>query len=53
MNDDLNVLKLDRNLVQRPPIDLWPSVERRVAVPEDVEELVMSRCEELARLEAG
>jgi hypothetical protein len=53
LNDDLSVLKLDRDLVLRPPIDLWPLVEQRVAVPEDVEELVISRCKELGGLEAG
>jgi hypothetical protein len=53
LNDDLSVIKLGRDLVERPPIDLWPSVERRVPVPDDVEEFVITRCEELNSTAAG
>jgi hypothetical protein len=49
LNDDLQVLSLDDDLVERPPIELWPSVERRASVPGDVEELVISMCARLGK----
>ena len=43
LSDDLNVLKLDGELVRYPPIELWPSVTRRGPVPQDVEEFVIAK----------
>jgi hypothetical protein len=41
LNDDLQVVTLSRELMAAPPLDLWPDVVRRVAVPRDVEELLL------------
>lgn len=41
LNDDLQVVSLAPTLITAPPIDLWPQVERRVAVPADVEQLLL------------
>src|SRR5688572_26213252 len=38
--DDLHVLKLRREVIATPPLDLWPSVVVRARLPEDVRELV-------------
>jgi hypothetical protein len=38
--DDLHVLKLRTDLVQAPPVELWPSVIVRARIPADVQELV-------------
>lgn len=45
LHDDLDALKLDAALVKSPPIELWPSVMRRVPVPGDVEELLLKALE--------
>jgi hypothetical protein len=45
LHDDLWVIKLDSVLVKNPPIDLWPTVVRRVQVPEDVEGLLLKGLE--------
>jgi hypothetical protein len=37
VNDDLQVVNLAADLVAAPPIELWPTVVSRVAVPADVE----------------
>jgi hypothetical protein len=42
--DDLRVFKLDSGLAKSPPIELWPEIERRVPVPDDVETLLITRC---------
>lgn len=41
LNDDLQVLNLAPALIAQPPIDLWPQVARRVAVPADVEQVLL------------
>jgi len=41
LNDDLQVVSLAPPLIAAPPIDLWPQVVRRVAVPADVEQLLL------------
>jgi hypothetical protein len=41
LHDDLGAVKLDSALVRSPPIELWPTVVRRVPVPGDVEELLL------------
>jgi len=37
LHDDLNAIRLDKALIARPPITLWPHIIARVPVPEDVE----------------
>lgn len=37
LNDDLDVIALASERVTAPPIELWPTVIRRVKVPNDVE----------------
>ena len=46
LNDDLHVVTLKPELIRAPPIDLWPKVIRRVAVPGDVEEILLAELEE-------
>ena len=41
LNDDLQVVSLAPTLIAAPPIDLWPRVVRRVAVPTDVEQVLL------------
>ena len=41
LNDDLHDVNLSPSLVAAPPIELWPSVVRRIAVPADVEEVLL------------
>jgi hypothetical protein len=41
LNDDLHVVTLPPSLVQAPPLELWPQVVRSVAVPADVESLLV------------
>jgi len=41
LHDDLQVVALAPALVAAPPIELWPTVVRRVAVPADVEAIVL------------
>lgn len=41
LNDDLQDVDLSSTLVAAPPIELWPVVVRRVAVPVDVDELLL------------
>ena len=42
LNDDLHVVTLSNELLAAPPIDLWPKVVRRLAVPPDVEKLLLT-----------
>ena len=37
LHDDFEAVTLDESLIAKPPIELWPQVLTRVAVPEDVE----------------
>ena len=41
LHDDLKAITLQPALIQAPPIELWPQVVTRVAVPADVEELLL------------
>lgn len=41
LHDDLQAIKLQPALIQAPPIELWPVVVTQVAVPADVEELLL------------
>uniref|UniRef100_B0SY82 Uncharacterized protein n=1 Tax=Caulobacter sp. (strain K31) TaxID=366602 RepID=B0SY82_CAUSK len=46
LNNDLDNVALDRSLTLAPPIDLWPTLQRRTAVPDDVEQLLLSALSE-------
>jgi hypothetical protein len=39
LNDDLHVVSLSRELIA--PVELWPEIHRRVALPADVEALLL------------
>jgi hypothetical protein len=45
LNDDLHVVTLSKELLAAPPVDLWPSVIRRLTVPADVEALLLTEFE--------
>ena len=45
LNDDLHVVALSKDLIAAPAVDLWPKVVRRVAVPGDVEEILLTNLE--------
>jgi len=45
LNDDLHVVTLSQELITSPSVDLWPKVARRVAVPADVENLLLTKLE--------
>jgi predicted nucleotidyltransferase len=45
LNDDLQILTLSSARVDAPPIDLWPRVTRRRAVPGDTEALLLAELE--------
>ena len=45
LNDDLHVVTLSKELLARPPIDLWPNIVRRLPVPPDVEALLLTELE--------
>ncbi len=47
LNDDLQVVTLANELIAAPPVTLWPNVVRRVTLPPDVEELLLT---ELGRM---
>jgi hypothetical protein len=40
LHDDLGTIELPATLVARPPLDLWPTVERRCDLPADVARLL-------------
>lgn len=41
LNDDLQVVTLSGELITAPPLDLWPEVVRRIALPADVETMLI------------
>ena len=45
LNDDLHLVTLSKDLLASPPIELWPKVIRRLAVPEDLEEILLTKLE--------
>ena len=45
LNDDLHVVTLSKHLLASPPIELWPKVIRRLAVPDDLEEMLLTKLE--------
>jgi hypothetical protein len=48
LNDDLHIVTLGPALIASPPIELWPRIVRRVAVPADVEALLLAKLENVA-----
>jgi hypothetical protein len=45
LNDDLHVVTLSKDLLASPPIELWPKVIRRLAVTDDLEEILLTKLE--------
>jgi hypothetical protein len=45
LNDDLHVVTLSEDVLASPPIELWPKVIRRLAVPDDLEEILLTKLE--------
>jgi predicted nucleotidyltransferase len=45
LNDDLHVVTLGPSLIASPPVELWPHVVRRIAVPADTEALLVTELE--------
>ena len=45
LNDDLHLVTVSKGLLASPPIELWPKVIRRLAVPEDLEEILLTKLE--------
>jgi hypothetical protein len=45
LNDDLHLVTLSEGLLASPPIELWPKVIRRLAVPNDLEEILLKKLE--------
>ncbi len=45
LNDDLHLVTLSKDLLAAPPFELWPKVTRRLAAPEDLEELLLTKLE--------
>jgi hypothetical protein len=42
LNDDLQIVTLATDLIAAPPVDLWPTVVRRISVPDDVEDVLLA-----------
>ena len=42
LNDDLQIVTLAPDLIAAPPVDLWPTVVRRISVPDDVEDVLLA-----------
>jgi predicted nucleotidyltransferase len=40
LHDDLDAIRLNTSDVLSPPVTIWPFLERRVALPPDVEEVI-------------
>jgi hypothetical protein len=43
LNDDLHVVTLSKDLIASPPVEVWPKVVRRLTVPADVEEILLTK----------
>ena len=43
LSDDLQIVTLAPDVIDTPPVELWPQTIRRVELPEDVENLLLSR----------
>jgi hypothetical protein len=46
LNDDLQIVTLSPALIAAPPIDLWPRIVTRCAVPADTEALLLAELRE-------
>jgi hypothetical protein len=42
LHDDLETVRLSKDLIAAPPIELWPRIVARVLLPEDVEQGLIS-----------
>ena len=42
LNDDLQIVTLATDLIAAPPVDLWPTVVRRISAPDDVEDVLLA-----------
>jgi hypothetical protein len=49
LNDDLQIVTLSPTLVSAPPIDLWPRIIARCAVPTDTHALLVAKLDDAAR----
>jgi predicted nucleotidyltransferase len=49
LNDDLQIVTLSPTLVSAPPIDLWPRIVARCAVPTDTHALLVAKLDDTAR----
>ena len=49
LNDDLQIVTLSPTLVGAPPIDLWPRIVARCAVPADTQALLVSELDDEPR----
>ena len=45
LNDDLHVVTLSQESIASPPVDLWPKVIRRINIPVDVENILLTGLE--------
>jgi hypothetical protein len=45
INDDLHVVTLSQELIASPPVDLWPKVIRRITIPADAENILLTELE--------
>ena len=45
LNDDLHVVTLSQELIASPPVDLWPKVIRRITIPVDAENILLTELE--------
>jgi hypothetical protein len=48
LNDDLQIVTLSPTLVSAPPIDLWPRIVARCAVPTDTHALLVAKLDDAA-----
>jgi hypothetical protein len=48
-HDDLETIRLDAELLAAPPLELWPQLVVRTAVPEDVERVLLAPLREEPR----
>jgi hypothetical protein len=42
LHDDLSAIRLPSSLIKAPPIELWPQIVTRAAVPPDVESILLT-----------
>jgi hypothetical protein len=46
LNDDLQIVTLSPTLIGAPPIDLWPRIVARCAVPADTQALLVAQLDD-------